>query len=143
MTYKDLNPQVATFSNDGSLIIAGFESIITVWLSDNHKLKCSLKHPFQNDNIIHLSFGTGTNSHLVFCATSKYVSVWNLLSLSLVWTVRVDVSLAISDIRTPFKAVFTKDKKRKFSTCFLNTIFSICFRSVYIGFEIIKADLFK
>ncbi|KRT84504.1 WD40 domain-containing protein [Oryctes borbonicus] len=111
VTYKTLNPQAATFSNDGSLIVVGFESIITIWLSSDFKLKYSLRHPLQCDDIVHLSFGNRSECHLLFCATTKYISVWNILSLSLTWTVRVDVSLVISDVLTPFKALFTKDKK--------------------------------
>lgn len=109
--YKDLDPQAVTFSNDGSLIVVAFESIITAWLSEDHKLKCSLRHPVQDDNVTHLSMGSGSECHLLFCATSKHISVWNLLSLSLTWTVRIDVSLVISDMRTPFKAVFTTNNK--------------------------------
>ena len=72
-------------------------------------MKYSLKHLTQTEDIIHLSFGVNTECHLLVSATAESVSVWNLLTLKMVWTVALDISFVISDSLTSTKAIFTRN----------------------------------
>lgn len=108
--YHDLNCKGLSFSADGSLLAVGFKNILTTWLPDTCHLKCSLSHPVCKEEITHIEFGNNLQCHLVVAATSKRLSVWNLLTLTMIWTVPVDVSILIADSVTSNMAVFTSSK---------------------------------
>jgi NET1-associated nuclear protein 1 (U3 small nucleolar RNA-associated protein 17) len=52
--------------------------------------------------------------HLVVTGSPVNVNVWNLLSLSLMWTVPVDVSILTADPCSEFMAVFTSSNDCKY-----------------------------
>nr|XP_022905380.1 WD repeat-containing protein 75 [Onthophagus taurus] len=112
MSYRNLTPNVSSFSSDGSLLAIGFESIVTTWLPESCELKCSLRHPIHQNDLCHVSFGADHRQcHLLLTASKNFVCVWNLLTLSMVWSVKIDVHGVISDINCSYKAVFTPDNK--------------------------------
>lgn len=112
--YKNQLPSDACFSSDSSLLAVAFGSILTTWLPDTCELKCSLLHPNQHHrNLCQIAFGNGNQCHLIVTATKREVSVWNLLTLSMIWTAAADVSLLLADPYSSYMAVFTKNKKRK------------------------------
>jgi len=109
--YRDLPCSALSFSSDGSLLGVGFGPTITTWLPDTCELKCSLLHPGHRERLTALQFGTGNQCHLLVGATSEQLSVWNLLSLTMVWTVPLQVSLLVANSVFPHMAVFTTDGK--------------------------------
>lgn len=96
---------------DGSLVAVGFDKMVTCWTPDTCELKCSLKHATNRNQIKHIEFGNENQCHLLVAASCEHVAVWNLLTLSMVWIVLVDVSLLVSDPFSTHMAVFTKNKK--------------------------------
>lgn len=121
--YKDLTVNAVAFSSDGSLLGVGFHHTVTTWLPDSTELKCSLLHPSHRYPIKFIEFGVGTQCHLLVSATTEYVGVWNLLTLTMIWTVAVPVSLLVADSMTPYMALFTNQEKRKWVS-FQNIIIS-------------------
>lgn len=109
--YKDLTVNAVAFSSDGSLLGVGFHHTVTTWLPDSTELKCSLLHPSRRSLIKFIEFGVGTQCHLLVVAGSEYLGVWNLLTLTMIWTVAVPVSLLVADTMTPYMAVFTDQGK--------------------------------
>lgn len=100
-----------SFSIDGSLMATGFEYILSVWVPDTCELKCTLVHPVHKEKIRCVQFGYGEQCHLLVSASTNQLSVWNLLTLSMLWTVPVSVSLLIADPVSTNMAVFSEDKK--------------------------------
>lgn len=86
---------------------------MTTWLPDTCELKCSLLHTTHRDQLCFLEFGVDTQCHLIVSATKRQVSVWNLLTLTMIWTVNLPVSLLVADGMTPYMAVFTSENKCK------------------------------
>lgn len=109
--YRNFDCEAVAFSSDGSLLSVGFGPVLTTWLPETCELKCSLVHPNNRSNITALQFGVHNECHLVVTATRTDLSVWNLLSLCMVWTVPLQVSLLISNPTYLHMAVFTTDKK--------------------------------
>lgn len=103
-----------SFSMDGSLMATGFGPILTVWVPDTCELKCSLLHPIHRETIRFVEFGNNNQCHLLVCASKTQLCVWNLLTLSMIWTVPLNISLLIADCFSTSMAVFTEDKKGEF-----------------------------
>lgn len=107
-------PNNLCFSSDSSLLAISFGHTLTTWLPDTCELKCSLLHTSQQHRaIIDIAFGSGKQCHLFVSVTKKEVSVWNLLTLSMIWTVAVEVTLLVADPITSHIALFTRDNKSK------------------------------
>lgn len=60
-----------------------------------------------------MEFGVDTQCHLIVAATKAQLSVWNLLTLTMMWTVSLPVSVLVADGMTPYMAVFTTERKCK------------------------------
>lgn len=118
--YRDLPCNALAFSCDGSLLSVGFDSIVTTWIPDTCELKCSLLHPTNRQRITAIQFGTSNHCHLLVTATSEQLSVWSLLSLSMVWTVCLPVSLLIASPLVSHMAVFTTDGRCKTFSILIN-----------------------
>lgn len=58
-TFRDLKCKGLSFSIDGSLFAVGFGSILTIWATENCKLKSSLLHSNFKDRIKFVQFGQG------------------------------------------------------------------------------------
>lgn len=109
--YRDLPCTGLSFSIDGSLMSTGFGSIVTVWLPDTCDLKCSLLHPDYREDITFVEFGKASDCHLLVATSSNHINVWSLLSLSLIWTVSINVTLLVADTMTTQMAVVCKKRK--------------------------------
>ncbi|KAG5869680.1 hypothetical protein JTB14_035605 [Gonioctena quinquepunctata] len=109
--YRDLICSSLSFSIDGSLMATGFGSILTAWVADSCELKCSLIHPLHKESIKQVQFGYGDQCHLLVAASANQLSVWNILTLSMVWTVPITVSLLMADSLSDKMALVTEDKK--------------------------------
>ncbi|XP_072389033.1 WD repeat-containing protein 75 [Diabrotica undecimpunctata] len=109
--YRNLPCNSLSFSVDGSLFATGFGEILTVWTPDTCLLKCSLLHPLHKKQLKYLQFGYGNQCHLLVAASKNQLSVWNILTLSMTWTVPISVSFLIADSLSTNMAVITRDNK--------------------------------
>jgi WD40 repeat protein len=125
--YHDLPCRAVSFSTDGSLVAVSFDSIVTTWVPDSCQLKCSLGHPIFKQQITQVEFGTSNQCHLLVAASDERLSVWNLLTLTMMWTVPVHVSLLMADPVTANMAIITKENASKCVCAVLNGVFMIFF----------------
>ncbi|GLV34579.1 lethal (2) 05287 [Carabus blaptoides fortunei] len=107
--YKNLSTNALAFSSDGSLLAVAFEACLTAWSPDTCDMKCSLVHPSFRAPLRIVQFGNMDNCHLVVTATSDRISVWNLLTLALTWTVPVQLTQLVSDPGSKYMAAFTSE----------------------------------
>ncbi|XP_074038471.1 WD repeat-containing protein l(2)05287 [Leptinotarsa decemlineata] len=108
--YRNLLCSSLSFSVDGSLMATGFGPILTCWVPDSCELKCSLIHPSHKETIKQIQFGNGNQCHLLVSASENQLSVWNILTLSMVWTVPIKISLLIADRLSENMGVICIDK---------------------------------
>lgn len=109
--FRNLPCCALSFCVDGSLMAVGFGSILTTWVPDTCELKCTLVHPIHKEVVRHIQFGYGDQCHLLISASTNQLCIWNLLTLSMMWTVPVSVRLLIADPFSTSMAVFTEDRK--------------------------------
>ncbi|KAK9875158.1 hypothetical protein WA026_005949 [Henosepilachna vigintioctopunctata] len=109
--YRNLPCKGLSFSSDGSLMGIGFGCLVTTWTPDSCDLKCSLVYPGHKTNIEELQFGTHNQCHLVVAATKERLSVWNLLTLTMIWTVPLEVEFLLADKMSIYMAVITKNSE--------------------------------
>ncbi|KAF5296075.1 hypothetical protein FQA39_LY12697 [Lamprigera yunnana] len=109
--YRELPCQGLSFSFDGSLIGIGFGPLLTTWSPDTCELRCSLVHPQNRETLIALQFGISKQCHLVVTITENHLSVWNLLTLCMNWTVPIQAAVLVPNPFDTHMAVFTRDKK--------------------------------
>jgi NET1-associated nuclear protein 1 (U3 small nucleolar RNA-associated protein 17) len=98
-----------SFSADGSLLAVTFGPTLTVWVPETNQLKCSLTELHVQINLSHVQFGMIDCGHLVVTGSPVNINVWHLLTLSLVWTVPINVSILKADPYSEFMAVFTSN----------------------------------
>ncbi|XP_003406221.1 WD repeat-containing protein 75 isoform X1 [Loxodonta africana] len=80
------------FSEDGSLLAVSFEEIVTIWDSETWELKCTFCQ--RAGKIRHLCFGRLTCSKYLLGATENDIlCCWNLLSCTLEWSTKLNVSV--------------------------------------------------
>lgn len=111
VSYRGFCCSGLAYSMDGSLVAVGFGEIVTAWSPETCELKCSLKHSINKGEIKFIEFGNENQCHLLVSASNEQMSVWNLLNLSMTWTVSIRVSLLVADPLSTYIAVFTSDKK--------------------------------
>ncbi|XP_069683922.1 WD repeat-containing protein 75 [Periplaneta americana] len=99
-----------SFSSDGSLLAVTFGPTLTLWVPETNQLKCSLTDKDAEMNLSCVKFGLVDSCHLVVTGSSKSINVWNLLTLTLAWTVPLHVSLLVADPSSEFMAAFTYDR---------------------------------
>ncbi|XP_046621539.1 WD repeat-containing protein 75 [Neodiprion virginianus] len=107
--YRNLPAIDATFSMDGSLLAVGFGPTLTTWNPETNELKCSLTHSSYKHIIKRIEFGRNEMGHLVVVGSSNYIAVWNLLTLSITWTVHLKLSTLTADPISVYMAAFTTD----------------------------------
>lgn len=130
--YRNLPCNSLSFSIDGSLFATGFSDILTVWTPDTCVLKCSLIHPIHKETIRNVQFGNGNQCHLLVAANSGRVSVWNILTLSMIWTVPIQVSFLIADSLSTNMAVITPDRKGILNIFIFRSIINKFFFVVFV-----------
>ncbi|XP_003708110.1 WD repeat-containing protein l(2)05287 isoform X1 [Megachile rotundata] len=107
--YRNLPVTDAGFSVDGSLVGIGFDSSVTMWTPDTCTFKCSLTHSKYQYPITRIEFGKQEACHLVVTASTQHIAVWNILSLTLIWSVPLKVATLTADPKSTYMAVFTTD----------------------------------
>ncbi|XP_053988404.1 WD repeat-containing protein 75 [Hylaeus anthracinus] len=107
--YRNLSVTDAGFSIDGSLVGIGFDSSVTMWTPDTCTFKCSLTHSQYQYPVTRIEFGRQEACHLVVAASTQHIAVWNILSLTLVWSVPLKVATLAADSKSTYMAVFTTD----------------------------------
>ncbi|XP_008559275.1 WD repeat-containing protein 75 [Microplitis demolitor] len=108
-TYRGLPVSDAGFSQDGSLLGVGFGSSLTIWTPDSNNLKCSLTNSRYPQEIKRIEFGKFEACHLVIAASCEHIAVWNLLTLSIIWSVPLKIKTLTADSQSAFMATFTED----------------------------------
>ncbi|KAM7316244.1 hypothetical protein ACRRTK_024924 [Alexandromys fortis] len=84
------------FSEDSSLLAVSFEEIVTVWDTETWELKCTFCQ--RAGKIRHLCFGRLTCSKYLLGTTENAIlCCWNLLSCSLQWSAKLNVSVLEAD----------------------------------------------
>ncbi|KZC09641.1 WD repeat-containing protein 75, partial [Dufourea novaeangliae] len=107
--YRNLPVTDAGFSVDGSLVGIGFSSSVTMWTPDTCTFKCSLTQSQYQQPITRIEFGKQESCHLVVAASKEHIAVWNILSLTLIWSVPLKVATLAADPKSTHMAVFTTD----------------------------------
>ncbi|XP_011308970.1 WD repeat-containing protein 75 [Fopius arisanus] len=108
-SYRDLQVTDAGFSVDGSLLGVGFGSSLTIWGPEDMALKCSLTHRRYPQVIKRVEFGKNESCHLVVVGSDEHIGVWNLLTLSLTWSVHLKLQVLVADPCTNLMAAFSRD----------------------------------
>ncbi|XP_012257158.2 WD repeat-containing protein 75 [Athalia rosae] len=107
--YRNLIPTDAAFSADGSLLAVGFGASLTVWEPETNQLKCSLTYSSYPQTLSRIEFGRNEMSHLVVVGSSEHIAVWNLLTLTITWSVPLQLSTLTADPISVHMAAFTTD----------------------------------
>ncbi|KAK2582531.1 hypothetical protein KPH14_004825 [Odynerus spinipes] len=107
--YHDLPATDAAFSVDGSLLGIGFDSTLSIWEPDMCTLKCSLTHSQYSHTIMRIEFGKQEACNLIVVASDEHIAVWNILSLSIMWSVPLNVVKLTADPKSIYMAAFTAD----------------------------------
>lgn len=50
--------------------------------------------------------------------STQHIAVWNILSLTLIWSVPLKIATLTADPKSTYMAVFTTDNSRKYIICF-------------------------
>lgn len=109
--YGDMPCQDAAFSQDGSLLAVAYDQTITLWTPETNELRKTLTLPYPDEKIRTVTFGANSSSQYLMCITKKYLTVWNLLSCSVWWSMQASVSCLAADPQTDLFAAFvTFDK---------------------------------
>ncbi|XP_020383121.2 WD repeat-containing protein 75 [Rhincodon typus] len=106
-TYHHLQATNCSFSEDGSLLAVSFEQIITLWDPDTWDLKCTFCHP--PGKIRDFAFGRlSCSKYLLGTTENGFLCCWNLLSCSLEWSTRLNVTVLQVDPLSENVAAFTE-----------------------------------
>ncbi|XP_034249175.1 WD repeat-containing protein 75 [Thrips palmi] len=108
--YRDLSVRDAAFSSDGSVLGISFDSTLTLWNPDSCDFQCSLSPATpKGPPIMSIQFGSRDCCHLVVAGSSEGLTVWSILTLSIVWTVPLELTILCKDPFSKYMAAFTKD----------------------------------
>nr|XP_002741255.2 PREDICTED: WD repeat-containing protein 75-like [Saccoglossus kowalevskii] len=108
--YHDLPTGSIAFSTDGSLLAVVCSNIITLWDPDTNGLKTRLCQPVMTKRRYachQVLFGNGSSSHCLVAVYDDNITVWNLLTCSVSWSLYLDVSCLVKDPSTDYFAAFT------------------------------------
>ena len=104
--YRDLAIRDASFSADASLLAVAYHNIVTLWSPTDNMLLHTLPHPYEETRtstaaktssgspanvgkgVQTVQFVGGVTCPLLAVATARDIIVWDLLTLSVKWTVR-------------------------------------------------------
>ncbi|KAG7168334.1 WD repeat-containing protein 75-like, partial [Homarus americanus] len=108
--YRHLPATAICISPDGSLIAAGFGSILTFWLPENCHLKGTLSQPYLTEKIKQIEFGHGEGcGSMVVTRTENWVCSWDLFTCTLYWRVSISSTCLAADPLSSHMAVFSKN----------------------------------
>ncbi|KAJ7375351.1 WD repeat-containing protein 75 [Desmophyllum pertusum] len=109
--YGDKPCQDATFSQDGSLLAVAYDQTITLWTPETNELRKTLALPYPDEEIKKIQFGTNSSSQYLVSITNQYLTVWNLLSCSVWWSVEAPVACLVPDPQSNLICVFVAFNK--------------------------------
>ncbi|XP_045602945.1 WD repeat-containing protein 75 [Procambarus clarkii] len=108
--YRHLPATAVRMSHDGSLIAAGFGSILTFWLPSSCNLKGTLSQPYLTEKIKQIEFGRGKGSEsIVVTRTEHWVCAWDLFTCTLSWRVSICSTCLAADPLSSYMAVFSAE----------------------------------
>ncbi|XP_029651603.1 WD repeat-containing protein 75 [Octopus sinensis] len=108
--YRDYIPKDASFTEDASLLGVTFNHLITIWDPLTKSLQRVLQNPLDQSNCRQLKFGRKSCFHLLVTTSESRLTVWNILTSTVLWSVNVSVSCLTVDPDTEIMAAFTEDK---------------------------------
>lgn len=111
--YGDKPCQDAAFSGDGSLVAVAYDKVITLWTPTTNELRKTLALPYPDEEIKWIKFGHNSSSQYLVSITNRYLTVWNLLSCTVWWSVEAPVTCLLSDPQTNLICVFVSFNKNK------------------------------
>jgi len=111
--YGDEPCQDAAFSQDGSLLAVAYNQTITLWTPETNELRKTLTLPFPDEQVKSIKFGNNSSSQYLISITNQYVTVWNLLSCSVCWSVEAPVTCLATDPQTNLFCAFVAFNKNK------------------------------
>lgn len=94
-------------SQDGSLIAAWFGCKLTLWDTHLCNMRTTFSHPALRPKGKHVQFGSNDASHYLVCTTENCLAVFNLLSLSVKWLVRIRPTCLVTDVNSNRMAIVT------------------------------------
>lgn len=108
-SYRHFPATAVSISPDGSLIAAGFGSILTFWLPTTCQLKGTLSQPYLSERIKQIEFGRGKDSgSLIVTRTKNWVCAWDLFMCTLSWRVSICSTCLAADPLSSYMAVFSE-----------------------------------
>ncbi len=127
-----------SFSYDGSVLGALFGSCVTLWDSNTNEMKCSLAkgpEPLRYEwireetgnlkslenlkefgsNFRKIEFAHGDCPFIVIACSETTLFAWNVINLTLLWKLELNISFLVADPRSDHIAVFTTDNSCKYT----------------------------
>ncbi|XP_052809622.1 WD repeat-containing protein 75-like [Mya arenaria] len=109
--YRDFEAGSAEFSDDGSLLAVVFESCITLWEPETNLLKHTLINNVFSDPVREVLFGRHGCSQYLLSTTDKTLTVWSIITCSILWTVDLSVACLAQDPLSDIIAIFTTERQ--------------------------------
>ncbi|KAG0711655.1 WD repeat-containing protein 75 [Chionoecetes opilio] len=107
--YRHLPATAVRISPDGSLLAAGFDSILTIWIPQSCQLKGTLSQPYLTEPLQQVEFGNSEGCWSVaITRTHRWVCAWDLFTCTLSWRVSVMSSCMAVDPLSSYMAVFSE-----------------------------------
>lgn len=108
--YRGLKSLGADFSCDGSTFAVAFEHLLTIWDPNKCVVRTTLSNGLlPKENIKHVKFGSHTCRHQLVVATSQHLICWDLLTLTITWSIQEQASILIRDPVSDLMAVVSLD----------------------------------
>ncbi|GAB1603818.1 WD repeat-containing protein 75-like [Argonauta hians] len=108
--YRDYYPSSASFTEDSSLLAVAFKHLVTIWDPVSKSLQRVLQNPLDESVCRQLQFGRKSSFHLLVSYSHTRLTVWNILTSTVLWSVDITVSCLVSDPDSEMMAAFTEDK---------------------------------
>eukprot|EP00742_Colponemidia_sp_Colp-10_P006743 GILJ01007228.1.p1 GENE.GILJ01007228.1~~GILJ01007228.1.p1 ORF type:complete len:966 (+),score=178.71 GILJ01007228.1:103-3000(+) len=96
--YRDYQVRHAAFSADGSILAIAYGQIVTLWDPVSNTLLKTLSHPPPSEQIQKLSFLGASSALAVLTVDALYI--WDLLTLSVRWTLKIAAKDIVVDSLT-------------------------------------------
>uniref|UniRef100_A0A1B6EFG8 WD repeat-containing protein 75 second beta-propeller domain-containing protein n=1 Tax=Clastoptera arizonana TaxID=38151 RepID=A0A1B6EFG8_9HEMI len=107
--YREQLAGAVSFSSDGSLLGVIFGPTLTIWDVDTNQMNATLTR--DNNNLRFVEFGKKNCSHLVVTTNESNLYVWNILTLTVLWNVPLQVDILFADPNSSNMAIFTDSNK--------------------------------
>ncbi|KAI9105951.1 WD40-repeat-containing domain protein [Phlyctochytrium arcticum] len=118
MTYQNQKAQQPSFSPDSSILAIPFGHAITIWDGAGERLHSVLISSHSRSTIRKVEF---VNSTTLVAHSDEDMGVWDLLTCTLVWSLRMKVQSLVVDTSSSRIAVLVKNAVRRVDTEVLPT----------------------